>query len=76
MVFLGYVFMGILLCSLVFGNILIGEVVKLSININDCEPYFDTFIFAIVMYLLGLIVSLLFSYVIFTLIYKICDNML
>lgn len=76
MVILGYIFIGILLCTAIIGNELISEVVLLSISINDSEPYFNTFLFAVIMYLLGFLVSLLFSYVIFVLVYKVCENML
>ena len=76
MVYLGWSLIFILTSALILGNMLLSEIVKLLVYINDCEPYFDSFWFAVFIYALGFLASLVLSYIAYILIQKICENML
>ena len=76
MVILGWSLIFILTRALILGNMLLSEIAKLLVYINDCEPYFDSFWFAVFIYALGFLVSLVLSYIAYILIQKICENML
>ena len=76
MIFVWYAIIFILLGVLVLGNIIISEIAKFVVYINDSEPYFNSFWFAVFVYFIGFLASIALSYLILIFINKVCENML
>ena len=72
----GWILMILLISALILANMLLSEIAKFVVYINDSEPYFDSFWFAVFVYFLGFLASVVLSYIAYILIQKICENML